>query len=65
MRPVVFDEFLNYHKNMNQAVADQISLLKDLILETIPVEQIYLFGSYAFNHIEILEGEYGRNCFKN
>ena len=32
---------------MNQAVADQIALLKDLILETIPVEQIYLFGSYA------------------
>jgi predicted nucleotidyltransferase len=32
---------------MNQAVADQITLLKNLILETIPVEQIYLFGSYA------------------
>ena len=32
---------------MNQAVADQIAILKDLILETIPVEQIYLFGSYS------------------
>ena len=32
---------------MNQAVADQIAILKNLILETIPVEQIYLFGSYA------------------
>jgi predicted nucleotidyltransferase len=32
---------------MNQAVADQIAILKDLILETIPVEHIYLFGSYA------------------
>jgi predicted nucleotidyltransferase len=33
---------------MDQAVADQIAMLKDLILETIPVEQIYLFGSYAY-----------------
>jgi predicted nucleotidyltransferase len=32
---------------MNQTVTDQIAILKDLILETIPVEQIYLFGSYA------------------
>ena len=32
---------------MDQAVADQIAILKDLILETIPVERIYLFGSYA------------------
>ena len=32
---------------MDQAVTDQIAILKDLILETIPVEQIYLFGSYA------------------
>ena len=32
---------------MNQAVADQIAILKDLILEIIPVEQIYLFGSHA------------------
>jgi len=29
-------------------MADQISILKDLILETIPVEQIYLFGSHAY-----------------
>ena len=32
---------------MNQTVEDQIAILKDIILETIPVEQIYLFGSYA------------------
>jgi len=44
---LVFSIKLNYHKNMNQAVEDQIAILKDLILETIPVEQIYLFGSYA------------------
>jgi predicted nucleotidyltransferase len=34
--------------NIDQAVVDQIDILKDLILETIPVEQIYLFGSYAY-----------------
>ena len=32
---------------MDQTIADQITILKDLILETIPVEQIFLFGSYA------------------
>ena len=44
---LVFSIKLNYHKNMNQAVEDQIAILKDLILETFPVEQIYLFGSHA------------------
>jgi predicted nucleotidyltransferase len=33
---------------MNQAVQSQIDFLKDLIVKTIPVEQIYLFGSYAY-----------------
>jgi predicted nucleotidyltransferase len=33
---------------MDRAVSDQIAILKDLIVETIPVEQIYLFGSYAY-----------------
>ncbi|MDR1908991.1 MAG: nucleotidyltransferase domain-containing protein [Spirochaetaceae bacterium] len=33
---------------MDKAVQDQIDILKNLILETIPVEQIYLFGSYAY-----------------
>jgi predicted nucleotidyltransferase len=37
-----------YDKNMDQAVRDQIAILKTLIVETIPVEQIYLFGSYAY-----------------
>ena len=32
---------------MDQAVTDQIAILKNLILETVPVEQIYLFGSYV------------------
>jgi predicted nucleotidyltransferase len=33
---------------MDQTVSDQIAILKDIIVETIPVEQIYLFGSYAY-----------------
>ena len=33
---------------MEQTIADQIAILKDLIIETIPVEQIYLFGSHAY-----------------
>jgi predicted nucleotidyltransferase len=33
---------------MDQAVQSQIDILKDLIVETVPVEQIYLFGSYAY-----------------
>jgi len=33
--------------NIDQTVTNQINILKDLILEIIPVEQIYLFGSYA------------------
>jgi predicted nucleotidyltransferase len=37
-----------YDKNMDQTVSDQIAILKDLIVETIPVEQIYLFGSHAY-----------------
>ena len=32
---------------MEEAVKLELDNLKDLILETIPVEQIYLFGSYA------------------
>jgi predicted nucleotidyltransferase len=31
-----------------QAVQNQIDVIKNVILETVPVEQIYLFGSYAY-----------------
>jgi predicted nucleotidyltransferase len=30
------------------AVQEQIRIITDLILQTVPVEQIYLFGSYAY-----------------
>jgi predicted nucleotidyltransferase len=33
---------------MEQAVQDQLDTLKNVIINTIPVEQIYLFGSYAY-----------------
>jgi predicted nucleotidyltransferase len=33
---------------MKAAVQEQIRIITDLIRQTIPVEQIYLFGSYAY-----------------
>jgi len=33
---------------MNEAVQAEIDKLKELIVSAIPVEQIYLFGSYAY-----------------
>ncbi|WP_366922091.1 nucleotidyltransferase domain-containing protein [Metallumcola ferriviriculae] len=32
---------------MEQRIRDELNILKDIIVETIPVEQIFLFGSYA------------------
>jgi predicted nucleotidyltransferase len=33
---------------LEQAIKNQIDAIKNVILEIIPVEQIYLFGSYAY-----------------
>ena len=33
---------------MDVKVQEQIDLIKDIIVQTLPVEQIYLFGSYAY-----------------
>jgi len=33
---------------MNKAIQKELDKLKELIINTIPVEQIYLFGSYAY-----------------
>ena len=33
---------------MNSAVQTELDKLKELIINAIPVEQIYLFGSYAY-----------------
>ena len=32
---------------MEKRIQDELNILKDIIVETIPVEQIFLFGSYA------------------
>jgi predicted nucleotidyltransferase len=34
--------------NMDEAVQAELNKLKELIVNAIPVEQIYLFGSYAY-----------------
>ena len=34
--------------DMNKTVQEELDKLKDLIINAIPVEQIYLFGSYAY-----------------
>ncbi|MHC6204578.1 nucleotidyltransferase domain-containing protein [Breznakiellaceae bacterium SP9] len=33
---------------MDKKVADELELIKNVIVETVPVEQIWLFGSYAY-----------------
>jgi len=32
---------------MKKAIATELATLKEIIVKTVPVEQIYLFGSYA------------------
>ena len=33
---------------MDKKVADELEFIKNIIVETVPVEQIWLFGSYAY-----------------
>ncbi|MDR1453223.1 MAG: nucleotidyltransferase domain-containing protein [Candidatus Margulisbacteria bacterium] len=33
---------------MNKKVQEQIEIVKKIIVETVPVKQIYLFGSYVY-----------------
>jgi predicted nucleotidyltransferase len=33
---------------MNDQVQEQINVIKDIIINAIPVERLYLFGSYAY-----------------
>jgi len=33
--------------DMEKRIRDELNILKDIILDTVPVEQIFLFGSYA------------------
>jgi predicted nucleotidyltransferase len=32
---------------MEKRIKDELNILKDIIVETVPVEQIFLFGSYS------------------
>lgn len=32
---------------MEKRIRDELNIIKDIIVETVPVEQIFLFGSYA------------------
>ncbi|GHU65885.1 hypothetical protein FACS189447_05670 [Spirochaetia bacterium] len=33
---------------MNANIADELEIIKNIIINTVPVEQIWLFGSYAY-----------------
>lgn len=33
---------------MEKKIQDELDILKDIILNTVPVEQIFLFGSYVY-----------------
>ncbi|MFP3041049.1 nucleotidyltransferase domain-containing protein [Treponema primitia] len=35
-------------ETISVTVQEQIALIKNIIVDTVPVEQIYLFGSYAY-----------------
>ena len=37
-----------YYPQMTPAIQSEIDTLKDIILKTVPVEQIWLFGSHAY-----------------
>jgi predicted nucleotidyltransferase len=39
---------IRYTNPMNQAIQAELDKLKELIINAVPVEQIYLFGSYAY-----------------
>ena len=41
---------MNYTVGMDEAVKAELDKLKELIINAIPVEQIYLFGSYAYGN---------------
>ena len=40
--------YFRYGYTMRAAIEKQVSAIRDIILNTVPVEQIYLFGSHAY-----------------
>jgi len=45
-----FHSKTGYNLYMNTTVREEIDKLKDLIVSAIPVDQIFLFGSYAYGN---------------
>ena len=45
---LVFSSKPYYSFNMDAAIQAELNKLKELIINTLPVEQIYLFGSFAY-----------------
>ncbi|GAB7140265.1 hypothetical protein RsTz2092_02130 [Deferribacterales bacterium RsTz2092] len=39
---------LCYHKTMDKHIAEQVNLVRDIIVGVLPVEKIFLFGSHAY-----------------
>ena len=37
-----------HNPNMNEVIQIELEKLKEIIVKTLPIEQIYLFGSYAY-----------------
>jgi len=35
---------------MNSSIQTELEMLKEIIVNTLPIEQIYLFGSYAYGN---------------
>ncbi len=38
---------VNGGADMERRIQDELNIIKDTIVDTVPVEQIFLFGSYA------------------
>jgi predicted nucleotidyltransferase len=48
LRSLAFFDEVVYNRIMNQIVKSELDLLRDIIVQTLPVERIILFGSYAY-----------------
>jgi predicted nucleotidyltransferase len=48
LRTIAFSHVSIYNGSMDPAVKLELEKLKSLIIDAIPVEQIYLFGSHAY-----------------
>ena len=42
--------FLYYNTDMNDKIQTELDKLKEIITKTLPIDKIYLFGSYAYGN---------------